>query len=301
MSEEAKPQRKQAPETEATDDGPSKREQALAAKKRGNTAYAAQDWKKAIEEFTNAIALDPTDHVFYSNRSGCHANLGDYETALKDARTCVEKKPDWAKGYSRVGLALYQMGKYYEAKDEYEKGLKIDPNNATLKEGVSQANRVLQQQQADLMAKMEEIKKRMEATKKKESESKPKPMEDDTSDESAEEVEMVDPTKPAKEEKKKEEVEKTEEELAEEAEKKKKEEEERKKKKDKKQALAEKNKGNELYKKKQFDEALLHYDKAIELDPTEAVYLLNKAAVVSMKKEYQESIEICKKALTARF
>merc|ERR1719273_805090 len=103
-----------------------------------------------------------------------------------EAKTCVEKKPDWAKGYSRVGLALYQMGKYYEAKDEYEKGLKIDPNNATLKEGVSQANRVLQQQQADLMAKMEEIKKRMEATKKKESESKPKPMEDDTSDDSAE-------------------------------------------------------------------------------------------------------------------
>merc|ERR1712228_527437 len=182
-----------------TDDGPSKREQALAAKKRGNTAYAAQDWKKAIEEFTNAIALDPTDHVFYSNRSGCHANLGDYETALKDARTCVEKKPDWAKGYSRVGLALYQMGKYYEAKDEYEKGLKIDPNNATLKEGVSQANRVLQQQQADLMAKMEEIKKRMEATKKKE-DSEAKPMEDDSSDDSAEEVEMVDPKNPAKEE-----------------------------------------------------------------------------------------------------
>jgi len=76
----------------------------------------------------------------------------------------------------------------------------------------------------------------------------------------------------------------------------------RKKKKDeekkrKKEALAEKNKGNELYKKKQLDEALVHYEKAIELDPKEMIYLLNKAAVFSMQKKYQESIDICKAAL----
>lgn len=223
MSEEAKPQRKQESE------GPSKREQALAAKKRGNAAFAAKDWKKAIEEFTAAIALDPNDHVFYSNRSGCHASLRDYKAALEDARKCVEKKPDWAKGYSRVGLALYQQGKYHEAKMEYEKGLKIDPDNSTLKEGLSQANRALQRQTADLMRKMEEIKKQMEADKKKKADVKP--MEDDTSDDSAEEVVMNDPSGKTEKKEEAEKVEKTEEELAEEAEKKKEEEEERKKKK----------------------------------------------------------------------
>jgi len=49
--------------------------------------------------------------------------------------------------------------------------------------------------------------------------------------------------------------------------------------------------------KKKFDEALVHYEKAIELDPKEMVYLLNKAAAVSMKKEFQESIDLCKEAL----
>ena len=46
------------------------------------------------------------------------------------------------------------------------------------------------------------------------------------------------------------------------------------------QAIAEKEKGNELYKQKKFEEALTHYDKAIELDPTEMLFLTNKAGII---------------------
>merc|ERR1712130_204378 len=45
------------------------------------------------------------------------------------------------------------------------------------------------------------------------------------------------------------------------------------------------------------DEAILHYEKAIQLDPTDAVYILNKAAAVSMKKEFEKSISLCNEAL----
>jgi tetratricopeptide (TPR) repeat protein len=44
-----------------------------------------------------------------------------------------------------------------------------------------------------------------------------------------------------------------------------------------KQAVDEKNKGNEAYKKKDFETALSHYNKAIELDPTNITYYTNKA------------------------
>ena len=43
------------------------------------------------------------------------------------------------------------------------------------------------------------------------------------------------------------------------------------------QALEEKQKGNEAYKKKDFTTAHLHYDKAIELDPTDITFRNNKA------------------------
>lgn len=42
-------------------------------------------------------------------------------------------------------------------------------------------------------------------------------------------------------------------------------------------ALGEKEKGNAAYKKKDFVTALAHYDRAIELDPTNFTFLTNKA------------------------
>lgn len=43
------------------------------------------------------------------------------------------------------------------------------------------------------------------------------------------------------------------------------------------QALAEKERGNEAYKKKDFVTALACYDNAIKLDPTNVTFLTNKA------------------------
>ena len=45
------------------------------------------------------------------------------------------------------------------------------------------------------------------------------------------------------------------------------------------QALEEKEKGNAAYKKKEFATALEHYDKAIEIDPTNVTFITNKAGV----------------------
>ena len=45
------------------------------------------------------------------------------------------------------------------------------------------------------------------------------------------------------------------------------------------QALVEKENGNAAYKKKEFDVALAHYDKAIELDPSNITFLTNKAGM----------------------
>jgi len=116
----------------------SAQEQAAAAKKVGNGFYKNKEYEKAIEEYTKAIKLYDKDHSYYSNRSACYAEIGKFDEALADGKKCVELKPDWAKGYGRVGLALFKLGKVDEAKKSYEDGLKIDGNNATLKDGLNQ-------------------------------------------------------------------------------------------------------------------------------------------------------------------
>ncbi|CAN0573242.1 unnamed protein product, partial [Ectocarpus sp. 12 AP-2014] len=45
--------------------------------------------------------------------------------ALMDAERCVEVKPSWAKGYSRMGTALFRLGRHDKAAAAYSKGESI--------------------------------------------------------------------------------------------------------------------------------------------------------------------------------
>eukprot|EP00398_MALV-I-01_sp_L67-1_P000484 gene484-491_t len=108
-------------------------------KKKGNEFFVKKDFEPAIAEFTKAIENDPTDHVFYSNRSACYARLEKFDMALQDATKCVELKSDWPKGYTRVGGALMGLRQYDQAEKMYQKGLALAPADAALKDGLSKA------------------------------------------------------------------------------------------------------------------------------------------------------------------
>jgi stress-induced-phosphoprotein 1 len=117
-------------------------------KAEGNKAFAAKDFEKAISLFTQAIDLDPTNHVLYSNRSGSYASLKDYDGALKDAIKTTELKPDWAKGFSRKGAALHGQGDLVGAKDAYDEALKLEPTNAQAKSGLEAVNKAIEREAA---------------------------------------------------------------------------------------------------------------------------------------------------------
>lgn len=62
-------------------------------------------------------------------------------------------------------------------------------------------------------------------------------------------------------------------------------------------ALAEKEQGNSAYKAKNFTKAISHYEKAIEMDPTEITFRSNLAAVHFEMKEYDKVVKICDEAV----
>ena len=62
-------------------------------------------------------------------------------------------------------------------------------------------------------------------------------------------------------------------------------------------AEEEKELGNNAYKKKDFEDALVHYEKAAEHDPTNITYLTNKAAVYFEQNALEKCIEVCEKAI----
>ena len=107
----------------------------LEYKAEGNAALSSQDYAEAIECYTKAIELDPTNHVFFSNRSAAKLSSGDAEGALADAEGCIAAKPDWKKGYGRKGAALHQLHRWEDATAAYDAGLELAPGDAALVSG----------------------------------------------------------------------------------------------------------------------------------------------------------------------
>lgn len=71
--------------------------QVEALKKQGNEALGKGHAEEAIRLYTDAIELDPDNHVLFSNRSAAFAKLNKFAEALKDAEKTVELKPNWPK------------------------------------------------------------------------------------------------------------------------------------------------------------------------------------------------------------
>jgi hypothetical protein len=110
-----------------------------------------------VRHFTACIALDGSNHVYFSNRSAAHAALADWGAAAADAARTTALKPDWAKGWARRGAAAMGQeaftGAHFallpvlhravfvrcsagkscatDAKEAYGKAAELEPDNVT--------------------------------------------------------------------------------------------------------------------------------------------------------------------------
>lgn len=116
---------------------------AAAFKEIGNKALQAGKFDEAIKAYSDAINIDPTDHVFFSNRSAAYLSKGDAEHALQDGNKCIELSPSWPKGYSRKGAALHSLKRYEDALETYQAGLEFAPTDAGLKSGIAEVKKIL--------------------------------------------------------------------------------------------------------------------------------------------------------------
>ncbi|KAG0270703.1 Hsp90 cochaperone [Actinomortierella ambigua] len=300
-------------------------------KQQGNKLFLAKDYSAAIDAFSKAIELDASNHVLYSNRSACYASLREYQKALEDGEKTVSLNASWAKGYGRKAAALFGLGRLNEAEKTYEEGLKIEPTNPQLQKGLQETQQAMESEasagigqffgpdtiprmasnpklapflsQPDVMEKIRAIQANPNALNQymqdprimtimmglmgidargATAEEAASAMETDAPEDTSSKQEEA--KKKKEDEAKKEEAIKEQEMPSEEDLK-------------KKEALAAKDLGNAAYKKRKFDEALEHYGKAWDLDPTNISILTNKAAVFFEMGNFEECIKTCEQAI----
>ncbi|KAK3100163.1 hypothetical protein FSP39_015593 [Pinctada imbricata] len=105
----------------------------------GNLYFGRRDFEKAIELYSLALDLAPSDHLLLSNRSHAFASLDRFKEGLEDAERVIMLRPDWPKGYFRKGCSLYGLGQYEDTVVSFLQCLALDPSVVTAKSYLSKA------------------------------------------------------------------------------------------------------------------------------------------------------------------
>lgn len=104
---------------------------------------AQKDYPTAIDLYTQALAIHPTNAVFLSNRAAAHSAAKDHASARVDAEAAVAIDPSYTKAWSRLGLARFALGDAQGAMEAYGKGIEYEGNGGSdaMKKGYETAKR----------------------------------------------------------------------------------------------------------------------------------------------------------------
>ncbi|KAI9003562.1 hypothetical protein BC832DRAFT_82661 [Gaertneriomyces semiglobifer] len=126
----------------------------LFLKDKGNGFYKAGNFQAAVNAYTAALDLDPTNVTCLSNRAACHLHLKAYQACIDDCVGALsmlakeeahlrdqliedggveQRRKSRVKLLVRMGTAKAAMGDRGSAVKQYQEALKLDPLNDQLR------------------------------------------------------------------------------------------------------------------------------------------------------------------------
>ncbi|WVN87414.1 uncharacterized protein L203_102593 [Cryptococcus depauperatus CBS 7841] len=110
------------------------RTRAIELKTEANNAFAAKNFNKSIDLYSQAIALNPKDSTFWNNRAMSKAKMEEHGAAISDATKAIELNPSYSKAYYRRGLSYLAILRPTNAVPDFKKALSFEPNNKTIRD-----------------------------------------------------------------------------------------------------------------------------------------------------------------------
>ncbi|MFN5241203.1 MAG: tetratricopeptide repeat protein [Aphanizomenon sp.] len=97
---------------------------------RGNVRDNLGDKQGAIDDYTLAIKINPNDADAYYNRGNVRYDLGDKQGAIDDYTLAIKINPNYAQAYYNRGIVRNELGDKPGAIDDYTLAIKFNPNYA---------------------------------------------------------------------------------------------------------------------------------------------------------------------------
>jgi hypothetical protein len=103
------------------------KESAEQHKAKGNEYYKKKNWSAAIQEYSAAQRLDPSNPVYFFNRATTYFQISNFVESEKDATRALNLDPRYTKAFVRRGLARDAQGKLEPALQDFEAADRLEP------------------------------------------------------------------------------------------------------------------------------------------------------------------------------
>jgi tetratricopeptide (TPR) repeat protein len=100
---------------------------------RGYAAATNQQFQDAINDYSEAIKINPEDARIYEQRAAVEMKLNDNDKALADYAEAIRLKPNEVRYYAYRSYIYEIKGDIKNSMADTEKVLKLDPNNQEAK------------------------------------------------------------------------------------------------------------------------------------------------------------------------
>ena len=118
-----------------------------ALKEKGNALFKQNKYEEAINYYEKAIKLNNTIEVLYSNKGTCEKCLKKNKEAIRDYKKALEINPKNTKNLNRLASVYIIVGNLGEAKMTQQKALNFEPNNSVYKDQMGTIEKIIEDEQ----------------------------------------------------------------------------------------------------------------------------------------------------------
>ena len=96
----------------------------------GVSVYQSEQYDIAINLITQAIQIDSTKPLFFTNLGNAFQKQGKLEKSVQAYQKAIQIQPDYADAYYNLGNAFQKQGKLEKSVQAYQKAIQIQPGYA---------------------------------------------------------------------------------------------------------------------------------------------------------------------------
>merc|ERR1712003_468474 len=111
-------------------------EKAEEAKQLGNDHFRNKQWGDAVKEYEEAVKRAPNNAPIRNNLAAALCKVMDFNGAKTNIEKALDLDPKYVKAWARKGDIEVVMKENHKAMESYRKGLEIEPENASCREGL---------------------------------------------------------------------------------------------------------------------------------------------------------------------